>query len=219
MKRIIIVFLVSLFVSAEKAVADDSEILPSDRNHWTATVSYDVTIPGKWNDEVSMFKFGGGVSLGADYTLLLKRQFLFEPGIRLYYDSFRYDDIFIMGDNTHESATIAPPVRKTGLRIPLLVGYKLDIYDNGSLYLSTGPEPSFGFSARAKVNKDYADLFEENMYASMMHRYDVAWDIRGSIIMNRFRIDITGAFGLLDVMKTDIRMHEFRASIGLGYIF
>ncbi|MDE6637915.1 MAG: hypothetical protein K2K32_06745 [Muribaculaceae bacterium] len=52
----------------------------------------------------------------------------------------------------------------------------------------------------------------------MMRRYDVAWDI-GSIIMNRFRVVVTGAFGLLDVIKTNIRMHEFRASIGLGYIF
>ena len=105
------------------------------------------------------------------------------------------------------------------MRILLPVGYKLDIYDNGSLYLSTGPELSYGFSARTKVNKDYADIFEENLYERMMRRYDVAWDIRGSIIMNRFRVDVTGAFGLLDVIKTNIRMHEFRASIGLGYIF
>lgn len=219
MKRILIILLASLFVTVGKAEISVSDILPSDRNHWTATVSYDVTIPGKWNDEVSMFKFGGGVSLGADYTLLLKNQFLFEPGLRLYYNTFRYDNIFIMGDDSHESMTLAPPVRKTGMRIPLLVGYKLDIYDNGSLYLSTGPELSYGFSARTKVNKDYADIFEENLYERMMRRYDVAWDIRGSIIMNRFRVDVTGAFGLLDVIKTNIRMHEFRASIGLGYIF
>lgn len=216
---IVLSLFVSLLVLKAGAQTQEENILPSDRNHWTASVSYDSTIPGKWNDEVSVFKSGGGVSLGMDYTLLLPKQFLFEPGFRLYYDTFCYDDLPILGDGLYGGETISPQVRKTGLRIPLLVGYKLDIFKDGSLYLSTGPELSFGFSARTKVDKAYTHVFEENLYARMMRRYDLAWNIRGSIVLNSFRVDVTGAFGLLDVMKTDVSMHEYRLSIGIGYIF
>ena len=52
-----------------------------------------------------------------------------------------------------------------------------------------------------------------------MRRIDVAWDIRTAIIIDRFRVDLTGAFGLIDVIKTDAKMHEYRISVGLGYIF
>ena len=57
------------------------------------------------------------------------------------------------------------------------------------------------------------------MYKGLMRRFDVAWDIRAAVIINSFRVDLTGAFGLLDLIKTDAKMHEYRISIGLGYIF
>lgn len=50
-------------------------------------------------------------------------------------------------------------------------------------------------------------------------RFDVAWNIRTATIINRFRLDITEAFGMLDVIKTDVKMHEYRVSVGLGYVF
>lgn len=52
-----------------------------------------------------------------------------------------------------------------------------------------------------------------------MRRFDIAWDIRAAIIIDCFRFDLTGAIGMLDIIKTDVRMHEYRISIGLGYVF
>lgn len=223
MNRLLSTLILGLSVLTAGAQTVDDEVLPSDRNHWTATVAYDASIPGRWNTptgSATMFKPGNGVSIGADYMLLLGRNFFIEPGARFYIDNYRYDNITIGAGTPEEpSKTYDPPVRKTGIRIPLTVGYKLDIFTRGSLFLATGPEPVFGFSARTKVDEDQTEIFEENMYKSMMRRFDVAWEVRAAIIIERFRVDVTGAFGMLDVIKNDVSMHEYRISVGLGYVF
>lgn len=219
MKRILVSIFLGFIAIAVSAKTYDSDILPSDRNHWTITASYDLSIPGKWklpSGSVKMFKPGSGVSVGADYMLLFGNNFFFEPGARLYFDSYKYDDIVLGAD---DPKSYNPSVWKTGLHIPLTVGYKFDIFKNGSLFLSTGPEAEFGFSARTKIDEVPDDIFEENLYKSQMRRYDIAWDIRAAVIINHFRVDLTGALGMLDVMKTDPKMHEYRISVGLGYVF
>lgn len=223
MKHIIISAITILSVFAANAQDIDEDVLPSDRNHWTVTVTYDASIPGKWklaNGSFGMFKPGSGISVGADYMWLFGKNFFFEPGAHFFIDNYRYDNITIgTGTPSEPSKTYDPPVRKTGLRIPLSAGYKFDIFKRGSLFLSTGPEAIIGFSARTKVDEDQTEIFEENMYKTLMRRFDLAWDIRAAVIIDRFRVDITGAFGMLDVIKTDVKMHEYRVSVGLGYVF
>ena len=224
MKRIILSLLIAVSILSTVNAQDlEGEILPSDRNHWTVTIAYDTSIPGKWklaNGSFKMFKPGSGISVGADYMLLFGKNFFFEPSARFFIDNYRYDNITIgAGTPSEPSKTYDPPVRKIGLRIPLSAGYKFDIFKRGSLFLSTGPEPIIGFSARTKVDEDQTEIFEENMYKTLMRRFDLAWDIRAAVIIDRFRVDITGAFGMLDVIKTDVKMHEYRVSVGLGYVF
>lgn len=223
MKHIILAAITTLSVIAASAQDIDGDVLPSDRNHWTVTVAYDASIPGKWklaNGSFKMFKPGSGISVGADYMRLFGKNFFFEPGTRFFIDNYRYDNITIgAGTPSEPSKTYDPQVRKIGLRIPLSAGYKFDIFKRGSLFLSTGPEPIIGFYARTKVDEDQTEIFEENMYKTLMRRFAVAWDIRAAIIIDRFRVDITGAFGMLDVIKTDVKMHEYRVSVGLGYVF
>ena len=223
MKHILLSAITALSVIAANAQDIDEDVLSSDRDHWTVTIAYDASIPGKWklaNGSFKMFKPGGGISVGADYMWLFGKNFFFEPGDRFFIDNYRYDIITIgVGTPSEPSKTYDPPVRKTGLRIPLSTGYKFDIFKRGSLFLSTGPEPVIGFSARTKVDEDQTEIFEENMYKTLMHRFDLAWDIRAAVIIDRFRVDITGAFGMLDVIKTDVKMHEYRVSVGLGYVF
>lgn len=223
MKHILLFAITALSVLAANAQDIDEDVLPSDRDHWTVTVTYDASIPRKWklaNGSFKMFKPGSGISVGADYMWLFGKNFFFEPGVRFFIDNYRYDNITIgAGTPSEPSKTYDPPVRKTGLRIPLSAGYKFDIFKRGSLFLSTGPEPIIGFSARTKVDEDQTEIFEKNMYKTLMRRFDVAWDIRAAVIIDRFRVDITGAFGMLDIIKTDVKMHEYRVSVGLGYVF
>lgn len=87
MKRIIFSLIFSFIAFAVSAETADSDVIPSDRNHWTITASYDVSIPGKWkldNGSVKMFKPGSGVSIGADYMMLFGNNIFFEPGVRLF---------------------------------------------------------------------------------------------------------------------------------------
>ena len=224
MNNKLLFLILSLFISGLcNAQTIDNDVLPSDRNYWTVTVAYDASIPGKWKiagGYVRMFKPGSGISAGADYMMHIANNFFFEPGVRFFIDNYRYDNVVIGAGTPEEpSKTYDPPVRKIGLRIPLTAGYKFDVFKRGSLFLSTGSEPIIGFSARTKVDEDQTEIFEEDMYKTLMRRYNVAWDIRAAVIINSFRIDFTGAFGLLDVIKTDAKMHEYRVSGGVGYVF
>lgn len=88
MKRTFFFLFASIIAFVARAQVNDDEILPSDRNHLTAVISFDVSIPGKWiapSGSVKMFKPGSGVSVGADYMWLLGKNFFFEPGARLFY--------------------------------------------------------------------------------------------------------------------------------------
>lgn len=202
-----------------KADSYDGETLPADRNHWTVSISYDLSIPGKWKaggHSIDMFKPGSGVSLGADYLMLFGRNFFFEPGLRLFYDTYKVDDLVVDGST---GKSIDPPVKKTGMRIPLTVGYKFDIFKSGSLLLSTGPEPVIGFTARTDIDDMEEEPFEVDMYKSTLRRFDLAWKIQAAVIINHFRVDVNGGFGMLDIVKTNVSMHEYRFSVGLGYVF
>ena len=87
MKRTIISLAIWLCAIVACAEGSESVMLPSDRTHWTVTVAYDASIPGKWklaNGSFKMFKPGSGISVGADYMLLFGKNFFFEPGARFY---------------------------------------------------------------------------------------------------------------------------------------
>lgn len=223
MKRIFFSLLIGLIALAGYAQNSEEDVLPSDRNHMTVSVSYDVSIPGKWKTaagSVKMFKPGGGVSVGLDYMWIFDNNVFFEPGARLFFDSYKYDNVTIgTGSPTEAPRTYDPSVWKSGLHLPLTAGYKFDVFQRGSLFFSTGPEPIFGFTAKTKVDDDKAEYFEQDMYKTVMRRFDIAWDVRAAIIIDRFRIDLTCAFGMLNVMKNDLSMHEHRFSVGLGYVF
>lgn len=223
MNKIVLILILGISFFGANAQNHDGDVLLSDRNHWTVAVAYDASIPGKWklaNDSFKMFNPGSGISVGADYMYLISKNFFFEPGVRFFIDNYRYYNITIgEGTPSEPAKTYDPPVRKIGLRIPLTAGYKFDIFKQVSLSFSTGPEPIIGFSARTEVDKEQKKIFEENLYKKLMRSFDVAWDIRTAITIDRFRVDLTGAIGLIDVIKTDVLMHEYRISIGLGYIF
>ena len=223
MKRTIIILIAYMIGMAANADSGNPELPPSDRNHWTVTIGYDASIPGNWKEgKVSFkrFKAGSGINIGVDYMCLIRNNFFFEPGARIFIDNYSFHNLTIgAGTPSEPSKTYDPPVRKTGFRVPLTAGYKLDIFNRGSLFISTGPEPIIGFSARTEVDKDQKKIFEENLYKKLMRRFDMAWDIRTAILIDRFRVDLTGAIGLLDVIKTDAQLHEYRISIGIGYIF
>lgn len=95
MKHILLSAITALSVLAASAQDIDEDVLPSDRDHWTVTVTYDASIPGKWklaNGSFKMFKPGSGMSVGADYMWLFGKNFFFEPGARFFIDNYRYDN-------------------------------------------------------------------------------------------------------------------------------
>lgn len=222
MKKILVSILAALaFAGTLSAQEHDEDVLPSDRAHWTIRAALDVTIPGDWHidgNSIKMFDPGTGVSIGASYMLPLTGKFYIEPGAHFYYDSYRYCNLVVDDGNYSESN---PSVRKSGLRIPVMAGLRFDIFRTGSLGLFTGPQACIGFTSKLdfKDNALADDPYFSNNYKGIERRFDLAWNIGALMMLGHFQVDVTGSLGLLDLNKNAISFHEYRVSVGLGYIF
>ncbi len=199
---------------------------PDNHSYWGIRVAYDHTFPTSWhldNIGIKMFTSGPGISIGAIYNLPLVDNLYFEPGLSFYYDTYKYDDLTILGAD--EPSIFNPTIQKTGLRIPLTVGYHFDFYDRGKISVFTGPEVAIGFTAYEKFTEDDSDgkfTYKENMYDSetgYLRRYDVAWRIGAGISAGAWQLELAGAFGLVDLNRDDFSFKENRLTLSIGYNF
>ncbi len=134
MKRIIISLAVLLW--AIVAFAEDSEsiMLPSDRNHLTVSIGYDASIPGNWklnNGSSKMFKSGSGISVGADYMMLIGNNVFFEPGA-----TFVRADKPIIGSGPVDRSRL--PFLKISNLYPTVSGIRNPIFRTGGSYIFDG---------------------------------------------------------------------------------
>lgn len=195
--------------------------------HFGIRGSFDINMPGDWHfdsNSVKMFRTGYGVQAGVVYNTPIAGNFYFEPGLTLYYDSYRYDDLVIPDSDGVTILQEDPSVRKFGVRLPLMTGYRFDIWQHASLTVFTGPELEYGISGRVSLNDAVknSEVIDTNIYGKNggIRRFDCSWCVGvGLPFDNDMYVGITAAFGLLDLHKGDAKFRENRVSITLGYNF
>ncbi len=138
MKRIF-----SLMILSVVAVASTFARTNTDWSGFGLRLGLDVNCPTKWHangSSVKYYKPGGG--------------FYFEPGASMFYDTYRFDDLVLSSQ-----VTTSPTVKKFGLRMPIVFGYRFELTDKISLMLSTGPEVSVGIIGKVDIDKhlDWGD--------------------------------------------------------------
>lgn len=195
--------------------------------YWGARIAYDATFPSTYkagDAEFDLFRNGGGLSAGAICNIPLMAGLYLEPGASLYYNSYRYSDLTINVDADDGYHIFDPKVKKTGVRIPVRLGYYFDIFpDRGGLAVFTGPSFDYALSGKLGIDKDICEKYEieRNIFSEPwgMHRASMAWTVGADIYVGPWVVDICGSFGLTDLQRGPGSFREYRLSIGLGYNF
>ncbi len=224
MRRIIFSWLFIVLVSAvyaEDLVTNN----PDNRAFWGVRGSFDINIPGDWNtsngNNVKIFRNGYGASIGVVYNVPIVANLFFEPGVSMYYDTYKYDNLRVAVDEQYGDIVDAT-VKKFGFRMPLHLGYRFDIWENGGISLLTGPQISYGIVGKISCKEFEKEGFPTDLYGKEYdrRRLDVQWGVGVGFNIGNYYVSTVGYFGLVDLIKGEgISFHENLCAVSFGYNF
>lgn len=223
MKRLI--FIILSFLALASAAVSAQQYSDPVRMGWGIRANIDINVPGHFRtngESLKMFKNGAGISVGAVYTVPVGPYFFFQPGAGIFYDTYRYDNIVISAEPSGDKSTVDPAVRKLGVRIPLHFGYNLDFWEKAAVAFYTGPQFDYSFYGNVSTpdDIDWGEPHSGDLFGPYnQRRFDIAWKVGLGLPMNHWYVGLEAAFGLLDLMRTDVTFHENRVSLTLGYNF
>ena len=215
---LIILLLLSAYSRAAENADNDNRIL------WGARAAIGLEIPGKWHvngTSVKMFRPGASFTLGGVCNIDLSKGFYLEPGLLFFCDRYAYDNL-VIADSQGEPVISDPKVTKLGLRLPVVAGYSFSISDGFDMAVYTGPQISYGISAR--VSTKHKDLigndFSTNLYGTNgQNRLDLAWKIGLMFPFGTSAVSIDTDLGITDLMSGPVSLRENRLSIAYTYYF
>ena len=221
MKRVIIAGLLATVATASFAQYDEETY-----SGWGIRAGLDINIPGDWkfnngNDNVKMFSSGAGFTAGVVYNKPVWGNFYIEPGLAMFYDTYKVSDLTMGVDGNSSPVTIDPKVSKFGLRLPVMAGYTFTAGDRFCIQVFTGPELRYAFVGKLGLKAEWnlGENVSDNIFDYGYRRFDCAWKLGVGFPMGRWYVSVDGAFGLLDLHKNDISFRENRATVSLGYDF
>lgn len=215
-------FIAFAAVSAVMLTASAQSVVnnPDNRLYWGIRAGVDVNYPSNWKfdngNSVKMFRSGAGGSVGAYVNVPIVANLFVEPGIGLFYDTYRYDDLqFIDADGN--LIVSDPQVRKFGFRVPVMLGYRFDFTPRASVSLFTGPELNYSAWGEVGVpDKELSRLFSDKG----QRRVNIAWAAGVSLEWDyHWVLSLGGSFGLNDLQHNNARFRENRLTLRLGYNF
>ena len=217
MKRKILLYILILMLGAVYGFAQDNSVICGIK------ASVDAELPSKWHRDggaVTMYRPGYGFTVGGVSNIYLGKNFYFEPGISLAYSQYRYKDI-AFSDSDGVIRETDPKIYKWSLQIPLVVGYTIDLSDEYSLNVFTGPQVRYAFAGGISFkNKEIAEEADE--YVNLWNgqrRFDLSWKVGVGVPINNFQISLEADLGITDLLKNDMSFRENRVGIGVTYYF
>lgn len=213
-----ILFLASLSLSAQETTVDNVELKSESKSYFGLRLGIDVSCPGKVSVKdvgVSMFDNGLGVEFGGVYNIRVAEKLFIEPGLKFFYNTYSMKKDYLNSGITGIS------YRKSGMRIPVLVGLHFGAGKNIKLSPYTGPELEVGFTYKECVTRNQYSV-SESLYGSdgMMRRVDLVWNLGMGLSVNHFFLGINFGFGMLNMYTIpDLNFHENRFTATFGYNF
>lgn len=214
---------------------------PDNKPFWGVRASLDISCPTKatfkedgYKESENLYKSGVGVSVGAIYNLPIVANFYFEPGVSLFYNTWKnnLDDL----DKEYRDYINHNSYRQTGIRIPLNLGYHFDFTDDFKVSVFTGPQLQVGFSCDnyvgAKVESD-GETFESHEAPSMysgdegFNRFNMSWNVGVGFTYKKLYLGVTGSMEMTNMMRYkkesgddwSYTAHMNTVGIALGYNF
>lgn len=217
-----------IFLSIMLVVA--AAVSVSAQGRWGVRVSYELACPTdvEYTQGIKADMFGNrsGFSLGAVYNMPVFYGLYFEPGVTLAYNTFSVNSGWI-NSNISQNPDFAgltltsATMNMWDLRIPIIGGYKFDIFPGLALSVFTGPELSLGMSAKVKYKFGSLSM-DESAYGGdgFMNRTDVKWRFGvGAELADHFYGSISGAVGLCDRIESNEKMMSNLFDLTIGYNF
>ncbi len=215
-----------LSCAAEGVTSDNS----NRRAYFGVRLSGDLVCPGPLTAKIDghnygekMFKNGGGFEIGGIYNIPVMKHLYIEPGLKFFYNSVSFTDEYLreMENETHTNLN-SMSVRKLGIRIPVMIGYRFTFTDDLNLQIFTGPELEVGFSSKTHIKGGNFDISESN-YGDEdgFKRTNFTWAFGAGLNIKQFYVAISGNAGWVNLLKDadGLSYHESRAAITLGYNF
>lgn len=237
MKKLLLTLALALTGMAGAYANDNIINNPANKPYFGVRLGVDITCPGKLSytynipgEEVreKVFKTGGGFELGAVYNHPIIANLYVEPGLKFYYNSYGFDKNYPDFALTNLHSGIAGSMRTFGMRIPVNIGYHFDFTDDLKVYVFTGPELEIGFTSKAHQNVSDQSIFtDQYSKEGNLHRADLLWGFGVGVSYDRYYFAISGDAGMCNMYKAsksqefkpDIKFHQNRATITLGYNF
>lgn len=235
--------LFSLSIAALAATGANAQRIinnPDNKPFWGIRASLDISNPTelKYDDfKFDAFDKGVGFSVGAVYNIPIVANLYFEPGVSLFYNTWKwtYIEDFI-GELPSNFKTKHNSLRQTGIRIPLNLGYHFDFTKDFKVSVFTGPQLEAGFScdsyvtAEAKAGNFSKEIHVASSYykdyddeGPALNRFQAYWNIGVGFTYQKFYLGVTGQLGMTDFVHNekgeDVKSHMNRCSIALGYNF
>lgn len=182
-------------------------------------LSFDVTHPAGANEGINN---GSGFTLTGVYNMPVSRNVFFEPGIGVFYNTMGIKP-FEMKDAIFDGS-----VRNFGIRVPLNLGYRFEMFDNFQLAAFTGPW--FNINCSTKAHLETANTFPIDFTSSSMfdygwHRFDAQWGFGiSATYRQQYYLAISGGVGMTAMATFTHDSHKDRlrrntVSITVGYNF
>lgn len=221
MKKVILgICLILGLLTANAQIVEKGETNPV----WGVRASFDVNLPGHVSSNImneKMFTTGTGGSVGAVCNILVADHLYIEPAVSLFYDTYAYDGLVVIGDETgYEESD--PKVYKIGIRIPVVIGYSFGVSDRLSIAPYTGPEISYSFAGDIKfhnedrLNPNGFSLFGKN---GDQRRFDCGWKIGVAFFSEKWSFNIDGTIGMTNLMTRGMKFHENRGTVSITRYF
>ncbi|MCI9043421.1 MAG: PorT family protein [Muribaculaceae bacterium] len=204
-----------------------SEEYAYDNPFWGLRASLDVSCPGKWkfgsDNKIKIFGPGAGVALGAVYNHPFGGGLYVEPGVSFFYDTMDADFDTSDSDTPVGSLDrIDAWVGTWGMRVPVMVGYRIDFTPTTALFLSTGPQLEVGFTAHLTDDMPGGSSLAGELYDTLFRRFDCQWKIGAGVAFgSNYYIGVDAAFGLVNLSKHSnaTSFHRNLVTFSVGYNF
>lgn len=182
-------------------------------------LSFDVTHPAGSNDGINN---GSGLTIMGIYNLQLKNQWFLEPGIGVFYNTMGIRPVEF-DDGLYDGS-----IRNIGMRVPLNVGYRFNLFDNCAIALTTGPWFNVNISSKAYLDPNFerpAPSKSTALFDYGWKRFDMQWGLGLSITCaGQYYISVSGGIGVTPMAKfrfdhSHSTIRRNTVSIAIGYNF
>lgn len=226
MKVKLILFLAAVSLLAQNGLAQSCDSLSTKSPViWGIKGNLSAELPSRLKNtggSTKLYNSGFGASIGGLANIYLGSNFYLEPEVDLFYSGYSFNNVRQVAPNS-PSVNVGPNIYKLGLRIPVIVGYFINISEKWGLDVFTGPQFSYAFYGKAKsdnedVRKD-PDLMNVFKGYYAQRRCDLGWKIGVGFPIDHFLVSLEADLGITNMMKYAGTLRENRLSLGITYYF